>query len=67
MVAGLWFLPLLSVHAEDLTISTCYPSPRGVYQELRTTDNAFLATQGGAVGIGTTGPPLNAFALYVIL
>ena len=42
--------------AEDLTITTYYPSPRGVYQELRTTNNAFLATQGGAVGIGTTNP-----------
>ena len=43
-------------HAEDLTISTYYPSPRGVYQELRTTNNTYLATQAGNVGIGTTAP-----------
>ena len=42
--------------AEDITISTYYPSPRGVYQELRTTNNTYLATQAGNVGIGTTGP-----------
>ena len=55
-VAGLWFLPLLSVHAVDLTITTYYPSPRGVYQELRTTDNTYLATLAGRVGIGLANP-----------
>ncbi len=32
-VAALWAAPL--AHGEDLTISTYYPSPRGVYDELR--------------------------------
>ena len=31
--AALWAAPL--AHGEDLTISTYYPSPRGVYDELR--------------------------------
>ncbi|MBI2885011.1 MAG: hypothetical protein HYY15_02435 [Candidatus Omnitrophica bacterium] len=35
--------------AEDLTLSTYYPSPRGVYKELRTT---------GDVAIGTTSAPM---------
>lgn len=52
--------------AEDLTLTTYYPSPRGVYRELRTS---------GDVAIGTTSAPtarlqvigdLNAPALYVI-
>ena len=48
----------LSIYAiaEDITLTTYYPSPRGVYQELSTTGNTLLATQGGNVGIGTTAP-----------
>jgi len=42
--------------AEDITLTTYYPSPRGVYQELTTTSNTYLATQGGNVGIGTASP-----------
>ena len=34
-------------NAEDVTISTYYPSPKGVYQQLRTT---------GDVHVGDTGP-----------
>ncbi len=40
--------------AEEMTLTTYYPSPRGMYKELRTTDNTYLATQAGGVGIGTT-------------
>ena len=67
-----WFVPvvLLGVTAyalaEDLTLTTYYPSPRGVYKELRTS---------GDVAIGSTGTPtarlhvvgsLLAPALYVV-
>ena len=45
-----------SLSAEDITITTYYPSPRGVYDELRTTNNTFLATTNGNVGIGTITP-----------
>ena len=45
-----------SALAEELTVTTYYPSPRGVYKELRTTDDALLALEGGAVGIGTANP-----------
>ncbi len=48
--------------AENLTLTTYYPSPRGMYKELRTTDNTYLATTAGRVGIGTTSP---AYALDV--
>ncbi|MBI3010977.1 MAG: hypothetical protein HYY58_00590 [Candidatus Omnitrophica bacterium] len=40
--------------AEEIALTTYYPSPRGVYQELRTTGNTYLATQSGNVGIGAT-------------
>ncbi len=40
--------------AEDLTITTYYPSPRGVYDQLETTGDTFLATgPGGQVEIGS--------------
>ena len=42
--------------AEEVTLTTYYPSPRGVYEELRTTQNTWLATEGGRVGIGTASP-----------
>ena len=57
-----WLVPALLLGtmayaiAEDITITTYYPSPRGVYKELRTTDNAYLAINAGNVGIGTTSP-----------
>ena len=44
------------VRAEDVTVSTYYPSPRGVYQELRVANNAQLAMQAGAVLIGPNPP-----------
>ncbi len=42
--------------AEDLTLTTYYPSPRGVYNELRTS---------GDVSVGTLTPPANAARLHV--
>jgi hypothetical protein len=33
---------------EEIILTTYYPSPRGVYRELRTTHNALLARLGGA-------------------
>jgi hypothetical protein len=44
------------VFAEDITITTYYPSPYGVYNQLTTTGTTLLATTSGNVGIGTTTP-----------
>src|SRR3989338_764162 len=48
------------VQAEDVTVTTYYPSPRGNYQTLNATDQTNLATSTTSptarVGIGTTGP-----------
>ncbi|MBI3297200.1 MAG: hypothetical protein HYZ75_03485 [Elusimicrobia bacterium] len=41
---------------EQLTLSTYYPSPYGVYQQLRSTEDAYFAYSGGNVGIGTSAP-----------
>ena len=61
-VAGLVLLgATLVAIAEEITLTTSYPSPRGVYQQLRATQDTWLAydtTPPGPyrVGIGTTSP-----------
>lgn len=43
--------------ADNLTVTTYYPSPYGVYDRLRTRSDTFLAVSaGGQVGIGTASP-----------
>ena len=42
--------------AETMTLTTYYPSPRGVYNELKTMGQTILAQNGGNVGIGTATP-----------
>ena len=46
----------ISAFAEQITLTTYYSSPREVFQELRTTNNANLAIAAGTVGIGTNAP-----------
>lgn len=41
---------------ESVTMTTYYPAPSGVYNQLMTTKNAYLARDSGQVGIGTTNP-----------
>ena len=41
---------------ESITLSTYYPAPSGVYNNLLTTGNTYLARDGGSVGIGTNAP-----------
>lgn len=55
MVAGLLLGTMTYAIAEDVTLTTYYPSPRGVYEELRSNKNTYLAIQAGNnVGIGDT-------------
>ena len=42
--------------AENVTLTTYYPAPSGVYTQLIATQNVFLARDGGKVGIGTSSP-----------
>ena len=46
----------VTLMAEDITLTTYYPAPYGVYDELTTTGNTNLAITSGNVGIGTTNP-----------
>jgi hypothetical protein len=45
------------VIAEDLTLTTYYPSPRGVYDQLQSMGQTLLSQQTGSVGVGTTVAP----------
>ncbi|MBI4596790.1 MAG: hypothetical protein HY737_00120 [Candidatus Omnitrophica bacterium] len=51
--------------AEEITLPTYYPSPRGVYQELRSTGNTILAFPAGNVGIGMASQPDSTITLEV--
>lgn len=46
-----------ALSTEQLTMTTYYPSPYGVYDQMRATNNTYLAYTGGSVGIGTSSPP----------
>jgi len=48
LIAGLLLGPMVSALAEEITLTTYYPSPRGVYQELRVTER---------MAIGQNAPP----------
>ena len=56
MVGGLLLSTMAYAMAEDITLTTYYPSPRGVYEQIVTTGQTTLATNGGNVGIGTNAP-----------
>ncbi|TPW21072.1 MAG: hypothetical protein FD126_1050 [Elusimicrobia bacterium] len=61
LVAALVLAHPAGLATEQLTMTTYYPSPYGVYQRLRSTQDAYLATDPSAspqrrVGIGTATP-----------
>ena len=57
LIVGLLLATAAYCLAEELTLTTYYPSPRGVYQELRSTHASYFATNQGSVGIGTDAVP----------
>ena len=54
MTAAMIFSAVTEVASESVTLTTYYPAPSGVYTQMITTGNTFLARDGGKVGIGTT-------------
>lgn len=52
----IFLIPSFAQTTETIQIDTYYPAPYGSYAELTTTNNTYLATEGGNVGIGTTDP-----------
>ena len=42
--------------SESVILTTYYPAPSGIYAQMITTGQTFLARDGGSVGIGTASP-----------
>ncbi|MDD5630060.1 MAG: hypothetical protein PHU21_13410 [Elusimicrobia bacterium] len=59
MAAALLVTVTPELGSENVTLSTYYPAPSGVYNKMITTGNTYLATSNGSVGIGTTAPAAN--------
>lgn len=57
------FAAVPELGSESVTLATYYPAPSGVYTNMITTNNTYLARDGGNVGIGTTAPSTK---LYVV-
>lgn len=54
--AAMMLCAVPELDSESVTLATYYPAPSGVYTNMITTANTFLARDGGNVGIGTTSP-----------
>lgn len=57
LAAAMFLAVAPDLASESETMTTYYPAPSGVYVQLITTENTYLARDGGSVGIGTTAPP----------
>jgi hypothetical protein len=60
IVTGVLVLSIIAMapcaYAGKMELTTFYPAPYGEYTSLKSTDNTYLATTSGNVGIGTTNP-----------
>lgn len=56
LAALLLWVGTMVLYSENLTLTTSYPSPAGIYRALTSTGDTILARDGGRVGIGTAGP-----------
>lgn len=54
--AAMMLCAVPELDSESVTLSTYYPAPSGVYTNMITTANTYLARDGGNVGVGTTAP-----------
>ena len=57
LILGLFLAAAAYAVAEEMTLTTYYPSPRGVYDQLRTMGETLLAQTSGNVGIGSAAAP----------
>lgn len=64
MAAVMFFAAVPELASESVTLTTYYPAPSGVYAQMITTGNTYLARDGGAVRIGNAVPP--AYELDVV-
>lgn len=56
LVPALMLSAVPELGSESVTLSTYYPAPSGVYTNMITTSNTYLARDGGNLGVGTSSP-----------
>lgn len=56
LALGVLLLAAADLGSENVTLTTYYPAPSGIYTRMITTGNAYLARDTGRVGIGTADP-----------
>jgi hypothetical protein len=56
LVPALMLAGVPELGSESVTLSTYYPAPSGVYTNMITTSNTYLARDGGNLGVGTSSP-----------
>ncbi len=56
LVVGVLLATTLYVVAEEISLTTYHPSPKGAYQTLSSTSTSHFATYEGGVGIGIADP-----------
>jgi hypothetical protein len=66
LVGGLLLAWPPGLASENVTLSTYYPAPSGVYSQMITTGNTFLARDGGVVDVGTSAPQSGTTKLAVM-
>lgn len=59
ILTGGVLLTAMYAYAEDINVSTYYPSPYGSYQNLDTTNKTTLATANSGVSIGHSNDPVG--------
>lgn len=52
--------------SESVTLTTYYPAPSGVYTQMITTGQTWLARDGGGVSVGTTNTPSSGTGMAVM-
>ena len=57
LVVGLLLGTAVYAIAEEISLTTYYPSPKGAYQTLSSTSSSYFASYEGSVGIGTRASP----------
>ncbi|MHB2025803.1 MAG: hypothetical protein ACYCPQ_04075 [Elusimicrobiota bacterium] len=56
MACGFLAALAVEVSPESMTLNTYYPAPSGIYTNMITTQQTYLARDSGNVGVGTTVP-----------
>lgn len=57
LAVALIFAAPVDLATESLKMTTTYPAPSGVYQQMTTTGNSYMARDGGVLSVGTRIPP----------